>query len=235
MNISWIVLDLGGPVLHEDIFDRHAREMFHGIATKHGATATRDDVDKIWRKAIDQHSPSITEFVAWEVSKKNARVANAMERDFQAAFKALPPDRLIELFPPTSGMEGVLPALASDYSLALVGNEGAWVRKILEKHKMTGFFKQIVLAEDAGFRKPDTRFFEAVLKKAGCPANEAVVVGDTICMDVFPAKLLGLATVRHHVGYAAWQEARGTFELPDKVLDSMEELPGVLEELKEEM
>ena len=46
---------------------------------------------------------------------------------------------------------------------------------------------------------------------------------------------INLATVRHHVGFAAWQEARGTFELPDKVLDSMEELPGVLEELRDEM
>jgi len=235
MNISWVLLDIGGPVLHEDIFDRHARELFHGVAAGHGATLSRDDVDKVWRKAIDHHSPSITEFVAWEAAKKNARVAGAIERDFQAAVKALSVERLIDLFPPTSGMEGVLPALASEYRLALVGNEEPSVHKILEKNRMKDVFKRILLASDLGYRKPDTRFFEAALKAVGCPAGEAVFVGDTICNDIFPAKLVGLATVRHHVGFAAWQEARGAFELPDKVLDSMEELPGVLEELKDEM
>src|SRR5262249_39818048 len=152
-----------------------------------------------------------------------------------AAFDAHPAEKLIELCPPTSGMEGVLPALEDEYSLALVGNEPAVVKKILEHHKMTPHFKTILFHDELGHRKPDLRFFLKAIEKIGCSIEESVFVGDTICEDVAPAKLLGLPTVRHHVGFAAWQEARGPFELPDKVVDSMEELPGVLDEIKEEM
>ncbi|HPC36876.1 MAG TPA: HAD family hydrolase [Candidatus Marinimicrobia bacterium] len=52
-------------------------------------------------------------------------------------------------------------------------------------------------AEKINFMKPSTKGLEYILERCGVPANRTLMVGDSITMDIEPARRLGLAT--YHV------------------------------------
>ena len=61
---------------------------------------------------------------------------------------------------------------------------------------LQNFFHVVVISEEAGFEKPDSKIFKVALKKLNVKANEAVYVGDTLETDIFGANKSGLISVR---------------------------------------
>ena len=53
----------------------------------------------------------------------------------------------------------------------------------------------LVVSEDVGVSKPDPAIFQAALERAGCPADEAVMVGDSWANDVEGARAAGIRPV----------------------------------------
>ncbi|CAN5837750.1 TIGR01458 family HAD-type hydrolase [soil metagenome] len=74
--------------------------------------------------------------------------------------------------------------------------------------------------------KPERAFFELALEDLGLSANEVGVVGDDAEADVMGAKDAGLLGIQVRTG--KWQAATETGEA-DLVIDSIADLPGVLE------
>lgn len=56
------------------------------------------------------------------------------------------------------------------------------------------FFK-IIGSEDSGVRKPDLAIYKAALEGLDCPAEQVLFVGDSIRLDIAPAKELGIEAV----------------------------------------
>ncbi len=56
-------------------------------------------------------------------------------------------------------------------------------------------FDSIVSSEQTQSCKPDPRIFEEALRRAGCPAEEALFVGDTLAQDIAGANRVGLQSV----------------------------------------
>ncbi len=65
----------------------------------------------------------------------------------------------------------------------------------LEKLGLTGYFDGIYLSSDYGVKKPDARFFRALLTEQSIRPEHAVMVGNDGACDIDGAKALGLATV----------------------------------------
>ena len=79
-----------------------------------------------------------------------------------------------------------------------------------------------------GVRKPDTRFFAALVELARCEPNELVYVGDRVDNDVVPALAAGLRAV--HVRRGPWGRLQRTpADVP--AIDSLAELPRALASL----
>jgi HAD superfamily hydrolase (TIGR01458 family) len=75
--------------------------------------------------------------------------------------------------------------------------------------------------------KPAPAFFEAALDMLGVPAEQACMVGDDIVNDVLGAQAVGLTGVLVRTGkFLPADLERGE---PDHVLDSISELPGLVE------
>jgi putative hydrolase of the HAD superfamily len=53
----------------------------------------------------------------------------------------------------------------------------------------------LVTSEAVGREKPNSAMFRAALKRAGCKAHEAIMVGDSARRDVAGAKHMGLKAV----------------------------------------
>ncbi len=57
---------------------------------------------------------------------------------------------------------------------------------------IAGYFDSILSSEQAGSCKPDPLIFGVAVQRAGCPAAEALFVGDTLAQDVAGANRAGL-------------------------------------------
>lgn len=66
---------------------------------------------------------------------------------------------------------------------------------LLEIAGLRPYLDSILSSEEARSCKPDRAIFEAALTRAGCQADEALFVGDTVLQDVVGANQVGLCSV----------------------------------------
>ena len=76
--------------------------------------------------------------------------------------------------------------------------------------------------------KPDPRLFHLSLNRAGCPADEALMVGDRLDNDIAPAKAVGMQTVWIRQGFGGLQVPRSDAYRPDQTIQSLRDLLPVL-------
>lgn len=132
--------------------------------------------------------------------------------------KGVWPGELERLYPET---EGLLRALAERYSLGVIANQNAGLKKRLESRGIGGYFKVIVGSGDAGTAKPDLEIFRAALGQAGCPPSEAVMIGDRLDNDIAPAQALGMATLWVRQGHGALGDVSRLRRPPDWATDGV--------------
>ena len=131
-------------------------------------------------------------------------------------------DRDPALFPDTLPC---LDALRADYRLGLLSNGS----RLPETVGLAGYFETVVFAQDHRVAKPDKGIFEVVERALGVAPNACVLVGDHPHNDVSGAKRAGWLAVwldRDDAG------ACDVDEVPDAVVRSLDEVPGVLARLR---
>ena len=93
-----------------------------------------------------------------------------------------------------------------------------------ERCGLAGYFQFVVLAQDYGIQKPDSRIFEIAIGHAGCTKRQLLHVGDSFHNDIIGAKQVGVRSV--------WLNRQGTDnetgQHPDFEISSLRELTGVL-------
>ncbi len=94
----------------------------------------------------------------------------------------------IELYP---DVIDTLDILAKKFRIGLLSNGNNYP----ERCGLAEHFSFIVFSQDYGVEKPDQRFFEIALEKAGCSHNELLHVGDSLKDDVYGAKNAGIKSV----------------------------------------
>jgi len=80
------------------------------------------------------------------------------------------------------------------------GLGGEIFREELRHHGVLDIFEVLSISCEVGYMKPHARIFEYALEAMGVPANETVMVGDSLRADVAGAKALGMTAVwkRNH-------------------------------------
>jgi HAD superfamily hydrolase (TIGR01458 family) len=78
--------------------------------------------------------------------------------------------------------------------------------------------------------KPSPHFFAAALASLGIPPSEAAIVGDDLEADVGGGQMAGMRGVLVRTGKFREGDLARSAVRPDAVLDSVAELPGLLEE-----
>jgi putative hydrolase of the HAD superfamily len=102
------------------------------------------------------------------------------------------------LFPHAMEM---LEYLHGQYKLHIITNGFDDVQfKKLERTGMDRYFDQVITSEEAGAMKPKEKIFHFALNKASALANESLMIGDEIEIDLLGAKAVGLDQmyVNHH-------------------------------------
>ncbi len=89
-----------------------------------------------------------------------------------------------------------LACLSRSFPLHIITNGFEEVQHIkLETSGMGRFFDQVITSEAAGVKKPDPGIFKFALQKARAKANESLMVGDDLEVDVEGARAAGMDAV----------------------------------------
>ncbi len=95
----------------------------------------------------------------------------------------------------------VLDALSAKYPLVLVSNFYGNVSSVLDDFDLLRYFPKIIESAVVGVRKPDPDIFQLGVDALGLPAEEVLVVGDSLRKDILPAESIGCQT--------AWIKGKG--------------------------
>ncbi len=120
--------------------------------------------------------------------------------------------------------EECLKSLSENYSIGIIANQFPGCKERLKRAGLLRYIDLIVSSAEEGIAKPDLRIFEIALSKAECKAEEAVMVGDRIDNDIFPAKKAGMKTVWIRQGFGGLSCIRSDEEAPDWTVDSLYEV-----------
>ncbi len=110
------------------------------------------------------------------------------------------------------------------YRLGVIANQSAGLTSRLEGWEILHCFQCVASSAEIGAAKPDPGIFRSALSMANCLPHQAVMVGDRLDNDIFPAKKLGMKTVWLRNGLAAYQTADMAKGAADLILDSLAEM-----------
>lgn len=90
----------------------------------------------------------------------------------------------------------VLRYLKKNYHIHLITNGFIEVQYIKIKNSgLNQYIDTMALSEDIGIKKPDPRIFQYALNKADAKAQNSIMVGDDLYIDILPAKSVGMYQV----------------------------------------
>lgn len=122
----------------------------------------------------------------------------------------------------------VLEKLSETYALGIIANQTDGLMERLREWGIDRYFSTVISSWDYQVMKPDQRIFRVALEKAGCRPEEAMMVGDRLDNDIYPAKALGMRTVWIKNGFGGMQKAAGEEYRPDYEVESLRELLNIL-------
>jgi len=85
---------------------------------------------------------------------------------------------------------------SNGYRMGLISNasDSDDVFALLKQHKLMGFFEKILISADIGIRKPHPSIFLPAIHHFAISADQALMVGDTLEMDIKGAIDVGMQT-----------------------------------------
>jgi putative hydrolase of the HAD superfamily len=148
----------------------------------------------------------------------------ALMREFEDVFLRRPP-------PLKPGALEAVRVLSGRYRLGVISDTGITPGRVIRRYfrdvGLLGHFKSLVFSDETGFCKPHSDVFRRALEELGAEPCEAVHVGDLLRTDVAGAKAAGLTAV----WVRSLHQDGETNAAPDYVIDSLYELPGIIESL----
>lgn len=181
-------------ITFREIFEKHQLRS-HGISHLHNFSEVYIRInDLLWglyrENKIKKEVLNIRRFelTLQEFGIENLLLATQIAEDYVT----LSPLKTI-LFPHS---REALNYLKSDYSLHIITNGFEEVQqKKLDVCDLRKYFITITTSEEAGVKKPETGIFELALKKAGAKADESLMIGDDLLVDMAGARLIGMDTL----------------------------------------
>lgn len=125
------------------------------------------------------------------------------------------------------GVETTLKSLFNRFKIGLITNftDSTYVYKCLKNLHLLDLFDYVVISEEIGWRKPNSRIFQKLLHLSMAEADQVLFVGDDVNSDIAGAKDLGIKSV-----LLAKESNRKAEYLvqPDFIISSINELNEVI-------
>ena len=133
--------------------------------------------------------------------------------------------KLIKLY---SDVTDVIPLLSKNYSLGIISNNSTGSADLFIKNNLNNYFKIICLSQNIGIRKPNHGIFIKAMEDSCVSKQNCVMVGDRLDIDIYPANVLGIKTIRTLNSIYRVQKPINHNEKPLNEINSLSELPNIL-------
>jgi putative hydrolase of the HAD superfamily len=242
MEIRALLFDVNGTLVDIET-DEGMEEAYRAIGhflTYQGINLRRGEVRALYFQIMkEQFAASKESYPEFDVVAVWRELLRRYATDYT---RSLEPEKLLEMplflaqlqrgisrkrlaaFPQT---QEILAELKTRYRLAVVSDaQSAYGLPELRAVGLADYFAPIIISGDYGYRKPDSRLFQAALTELQMRPEEAIFVGNDRFRDVLGARQTGMKTIL----FCPQGNAGGSPETePDYILYSHADLPQALE------
>ncbi len=220
--IRAVLLDLGGPVFNEDAEYAAWTDFLVAELQRTGIPVVAREFVATVEEEIVRCEPNPWSSALWRWVRPDLVRFHAILETFRARNEAF-----------QQGLPGVavrpeaievIPKLAKRYLLALAANQPPRALEILRQAGLLEHFQWREVSATLGVAKPRPLFFRIILDSLGIQPAEAVMVGDRLDHDIFPARLLGMHTIRILVGPYSHQRPPSVLHHPDLTIPDLSTL-----------
>ncbi len=223
-----ILLDAGGVILdeteQEKIHRTIAVDIIRDIDNSFGAADYNDDI----AESVYRFVPNAYQYVYWKQCTEHMATFDRLYRRHMVEYRR----RRLKLRI-NDGLEDQLRRLSRIVDIGIAGMYGAELFDLLESNGLLRYFTYRFTQDDFNITKPDPRYLDQICKRCGVEPTDTIMVGDRIDMDIIPAKMLGMATIRVKTGLHREQQPRLPREYPDIEIASLADLGGAVESLSQ--
>jgi HAD superfamily hydrolase (TIGR01549 family) len=223
--VNNIFLDAGGVILNEIEFENNSAKIITQIINQHNKSYSAEEYWRDIEEAVYRFIPKVYDYVLFK-NINNIENFKRSKKEYKKRLKDIP-----VRFEFMDGIKAFLAEYSKYYKIGILGQYGSDFRKFLENKKIIRYFTYTEIQDDYKITKPDTRYYEAILKKCNCKAEESIMIGDRIDKDIIPAKMVGMKTIRIRTGIHKNQEPRIPEEMADITIEKLEEIK--IEQIKE--
>jgi HAD superfamily hydrolase (TIGR01549 family) len=195
MALSWLFIDIGGPILDDGPLFDYLAAALRGILVAQGHPSGGVEFQEALQLGWMRGAPSTLDFLIRHFTSSDKEYQRA-KKAYWEVFRGLSDEEYRRLQILRPNVSRALEMLSDRYELATLSNNIVRVKELLEWYDVARFFSVTGISEEVGFSKPDVQLFQHVLHRAGCRPDEAMMVGDRLDNDILPAKKLGLATAQ---------------------------------------
>lgn len=114
-----------------------------------------------------------------------------------------------------------LRALNTKYKIGIIANQPLGTEQRLKNMGLSDYVDLVIASAEEGISKPDARIFQIALERAGCLAENAVMIGDRLDNDIAPAKSLGMKTIWIKQGFGGMVTTILEAERPDYSVNNL--------------
>ena len=215
--IQNIFLDAGGVILDETEFENNSAVIITGIINQYNEKYTVENYWKEIEEAVYRFVPKVYDYVLYR-NIKDIENFRAAKTEYKNKIKSHDSLELMD------GIKEFLAEFSKYYKIGILGQYGIDFKNFLESRDILNFFTYTEIQDNYIITKPDTRYYEAILGKCHCKAEESLMIGDRIDKDIIPAKLVGMKTIRIKTGIHKKQEPRTPEEIADITVNKLCEI-----------
>jgi HAD superfamily hydrolase (TIGR01662 family) len=135
-----------------------------------------------------------------------------------------------ELEYPYENANSILERLYKVYNIGVIANQSAGTVDRLTEYGLMKYIRSVLSSTEEGLAKPDIRLYRRAIEKNNCKAGEAVMIGDRLDNDIYPAKKIGMKTVWVKQGFGRVQIPKSKDYEPDYTIEDLGELINLLEQ-----
>lgn len=214
--MQWIFFDLGGTLIDESIQEARIIDVIISEFIRFGIAYSKYEVYNAMKDASVNYN-SVVKGAIRNLSKTEKQYNEVVNR-------AIYEHELEILYP---NVIQTLEQLSKCFHLGVIANQANGAEMRMEQHKIKKYFSVFALSAEVGYSKPDKRIFEYALQQANCQPENAVMVGDRIDNDIYPANMIGMTSIRVLQGIGKYQNPINEMHKPNLVYPKIENMLNV--------
>jgi HAD superfamily hydrolase (TIGR01549 family) len=216
--IQNIFLDAGGVILNETEFENNSAKIIVQIIKQHNGNYSMENYWEDVEDAVYRFIPKVYDYVLYK-NIKDIEKFKISKGEYKNEIRKVNGN-----FELADGIKEFLIKYSKYYKIGILGQYGKDFKEFLSKRELLKYFIYTEIQDDYKITKPDTRYYEEILKRCNCKAAESIMIGDRIDKDIIPAKMVGMKAIRIKTGIHKNQEPRIPEEMAEITVNKLEEI-----------